>query len=417
MMRDDVGQRGRVKLRVFRSDKGDCLLLRSGADESVLIDGGTADAFRTHVKPTLAKLKPPRLDLVYVSHIDSDHIGGILELFRWRAREGRKFPLALKHLWHNGFPAREAIPYALALEKSASILAGGRRGKVRMLGRELKIVSFSIKEAIELQQHLAPAVKLNAPNGGDLMLVPGKGPGKLVRLGALRIRVIGPFASDLEKLRREWNDWLKKNRKKVAEIEKAVRPFALGEGEKARKNRQAEALYATLTPAVPFAASRLGQRSAVTTPNLASLMLLVREGGRSLLLTGDGHRDDLLRGLEQCGALKPKGTLHVNVLKVQHHGSKNNIDDDFCRRITADHYLFCGNGKHQNPHLKVVEVVAASRATSSTGFKFWFNSSSHARDGVASHLKKLEKLMVSLEAKYAKLSFEFLESSYFDLQV
>ncbi len=404
-----------MRVRVFRSDKGDCLLLQSKSGKTVLVDGGMASSFRDHVQPALAALKPARLDLVYVSHIDSDHIGGVLELFRWRASLAKKFPLAITDLWHNGFPHRAAVTYS-ALEKSADILDGGSHARVREMGRELRAVAYSVREAVELQAHASASVRLNRPTGGGLMLVPRKGAGKLVPLGSLRLQVIGPFEADLAKLKSEWNAWLKKNKKKVDEIEKTVRPFSAGgSSTKALNAKNAQRLYDALVPNVAFAATKLGRRAAVTTPNLASLMLLVKEGGTSLLLTGDGHCEDLLRGLEACGALKPKGKLHVTVLKVQHHGSKNNIDQAFCDRVSADHYLFCGNGKHQNPHLKVVELVAGSRAKSPGAFKFWFNSNSKAPDAVAAHMRKLEKLMTTLKARYPQLSHEFLKGSSFEL--
>jgi len=64
----------------------------------------------------------------------------------------------------------------------------------------------------------------------------------------------------------------------------------------------------------------LGNRKKVTTPNLASLMFLAEENGKSILLTGDGHGDDILKGLAHHQALDANERLQVDVLKVQHHG-------------------------------------------------------------------------------------------------
>ena len=36
--------------------------------------------------------------------------------------------------------------------------------------------------------------------------------------------------------------------------------------------------------------------------------------------------------------------MHVDVLKMPHHGSDRNMDRAFLERITADHYVFSGNG-------------------------------------------------------------------------
>ena len=63
--------------------------------------------------------------------------------------------------------------------------------------------------------------------------------------------------------------------------------------------------------------------------------------------------------------LAPGGTLHVDILKVPHHGSDRNIDPVFFRRITADHYVFSGNGEHGNPEratLRMLTDTAGSRS-------------------------------------------------------
>src|SRR5687768_15983186 len=78
-----------MELTIYRSGKGDCLLLSAGsgsAAKHVLVDGGMPNAFKTHIAGALSRV--PRIDIAYVSHIDQDHIGGMLELidntFAWR---------------------------------------------------------------------------------------------------------------------------------------------------------------------------------------------------------------------------------------------------------------------------------------------------------------------------------------------
>ncbi|MCZ7009746.1 hypothetical protein OH413_24250, partial [Salmonella enterica] len=87
---------------------------------------------------------------------------------------------------------------------------------------------------------------------------------------------------------------------------------------------------------------------------------LVEEEGHRILLTGDAHPDMILAGLKQAELLRD-GALHVDVLKVQHHGSEHNMSPAFCRAVSADHYLFCGNGAHTNPELTVLDALLAAR--------------------------------------------------------
>src|SRR5688572_21114898 len=110
-----------MKLTIFQSGKGDCLLLEARSGELMLCDGGMSANLRKHVRAELGALRAAgrALEFVYVSHIDSDHISGVLQLLEdevaWRVfdhhqQRGRPVhqpdvprPPVIKGLLHNGF--------------------------------------------------------------------------------------------------------------------------------------------------------------------------------------------------------------------------------------------------------------------------------------------------------------------------
>ena len=73
-----------MKLHVVQAEYGDCLILESETGKNsttVLIDGGPYQTFEKHLKPTLQRLPiNGQLDLVVLSHIDNDHIIGLVDL-------------------------------------------------------------------------------------------------------------------------------------------------------------------------------------------------------------------------------------------------------------------------------------------------------------------------------------------------
>ena len=87
--------------------------------------------------------------------------------------------------------------------------------------------------------------------------------------------------------------------------------------------------------------------------------------------------------------------------------------------MTADHYVFCGNGAHQNPDLDVLERYLEARLSvgPKKSFKFWFNSASSMPDGKKAdrdHMKKVEKLIAKWQtpAKLGnRLKAEFFTSA------
>ena len=73
-----------MKVHVVQAEYGDCLILESKTGKNsttVLIDGGPYQTFEKHLKPTLQKIPiKSKLDFVVLSHIDNDHIIGLLDL-------------------------------------------------------------------------------------------------------------------------------------------------------------------------------------------------------------------------------------------------------------------------------------------------------------------------------------------------
>jgi hypothetical protein len=120
----------------------------------------------------------------------------------------------------------------------------------------------------------------------------------------------------------------------------------------------------------------------------------------------------------------------LDVLKVQHHGSEHNLDEAFCRAVTADNYIFCGNGEHGNPDLRVLQAIADSRFGEDSQrspneevnnpFKFWFNSHSKvsSRTDAKEHMKDVEHLVKKLsKASKGQMGFFLLKGSNFVIQM
>ena len=68
----------------------------------------------------------------------------------------------------------------------------------------------------------------------------------------------------------------------------------------------------------------------------------------------------ILTALEDAG-LNDHGRCHVDLLKIQHHGSNHSTTQDFFERVTADRYVISGNGKHDIPHADALGWLSAAR--------------------------------------------------------
>jgi beta-lactamase superfamily II metal-dependent hydrolase len=439
-----------MKLTVFPSDKGDCLLLTSHDGHHVLVDGGMSASYRTYVAPRLEALgsDSQKLDVVYVSHTDQDHIGGILALaddaFLWkvfaahldttpddgqsdapdgfRRPRNRPRPPAVDKFWYNAFSAAlpgDQIEFGTTLVRIATALAAASEsGVLREAALATRELVASVGEGIQLNNRLDErqlGYPVNPEFGGDLMQIESVGAGVPAPLpiGSMRFHLIGPFREDLENFAQYWEEWIESHKEEARRIEdeRKTDDRALPSNEFERLQRSLIAL-----------AARLGDRGEVTPPNLASLMFLVEEDGRSILLTGDGHGQDILRGLERQEKLDADGGIHVDVLKVQHHGSEHNLDEEFCRRVTANHYVFCGNGDSGNPDLRVVEALVDSRigpahsrsknSQTKNRFRFWFNNSSTFDDEINAENKGHMALIEADVASYINQSGDQMSATF-----
>ena len=428
-----------MKLTAFQADKGDCLLLETANGKNrMLIDGGMKRAYSTHVAPALGALRraKKKLDVVYVSHIDEDHIAGVQRMLddeaSWRVyayhvkngnsehpKPDAPRPPEIGAIFHNSFHdqvGNNSGKIENMLAATATILSGSEQPWLRQVVEQRQNLVTSIQQAMKVSQRIKPQqlkIPLNPQFAGKLMIVTEDTP--QFSLGSIALKVIGPFPADMTKLRQEWNTWVEKNQKTVAAIQAQAKNDAsilgaseVGLGPLLKASQQLGEMELALS-------KQLGNRKKVTTPNLASLMFLAEEDGKTILLTGDGHADDILKGLAHHQALDANERLHVNVLKVQHHGSEHNINRYFCDRVSADHYVFCGNGEHQNPDLDVLQLVFDRRmANDQKAFKFWFNSNSKlsVRTEGRAHMKRLETVVAKLAAKSkGRMTTEFIKGS------
>jgi hypothetical protein len=340
-------------LDVRRARKGDCMLLHFGTKANpglMVIDGGPADVYAPHLKPRLLRIREKRrlaaqaplpLDIVMVSHVDDDHIRGILDLTReLRAATGAGL-VQVQSLWHNSFD--DIIgndPGELTASVTAQFGAASVRGGLRPgagsdllpngtdadqeIAESSLLVLASIAQGHALRGDAeALGWTLNAEHDGKLILADRNA----VDLGnGLKLTVVGPMRKELQELQEKHDEWLEELKK--------------------RKKGNEAALAAYVDESVA---------------NLSSLVVLAECGRKRMLLTGDARGDKILQGLEETGLLAKGRTLHVELLKVPHHGSSNNLEEDFFRRITADHYVFSGDGEHGNPERESIEMLLKAR--------------------------------------------------------
>jgi beta-lactamase superfamily II metal-dependent hydrolase len=317
-------------LHVVQARYGDSLILEYGAAQApryILIDGGPPGIYEDDLRPVLQGIadRGGSLDFMVLSHVDDDHVVGLLDLLaeiQQQRDSGAPETIGIGEIWHNTFS--QTLGGEIEARFQAFMGAAAPvRGAMHAADRTMRDIAKG-----DALTHEADALDIPINEQFD--------PSYLVSLGLtnepvdrenLRLWIVAPNRTNLQNLREEWLEWLEEQEDRVL----------------VRSLEEAE---------------RAATRADTRVPNLSSIMFLALADGKSMLLTGDGRGDHLLEGLGQAGLLDASGRLHVDILKLPHHGSRHNISREVLQAITADRYIVSASGRYSHPSRQTLEWIA-----------------------------------------------------------
>jgi len=369
-----------IKLHVVQAEYGDSLILESGVGKNsttILIDGGPYQTFEKHLKPTLQKLPiEGKLDLVVLSHIDNDHIIGLLDLLeeiKYQREEGTKELVKISKLWHNSFNDLLQTDENPNIFLKNSFLTMNFRSmeEQKKVGSSIaSIIMKGFQQATELTS-LANSLKIPINPEFDKLLQIEDVP-KSIKFKDITLRVLSPTKKNLEKLRREWKNWL--NKKKLNK----------------------------------YTGFELLQILDKSVPNLSSIMLLLEDKNNKILFTGDGSGDDIVNVLTRNAMLDKQGRFHVDVLKVPHHGSDRNVSREFFNTVNADYYVISANGRDDNPSIDTLKWIIESNNKGNKSKKIVLTNNT---TNIEKILKKYDQKKYNYECIFLEGKQDFLTLS------
>jgi beta-lactamase superfamily II metal-dependent hydrolase len=317
--------------------QGDSLWIEYGTKQRtrrILIDGGPINAFPSVEKKI--KTLPDgdkRIELIVVTHVDTDHIEGIIRLF---AEERSNWIFLPADIWFNGWRH---------LKKSNTL--GGREGDF--------CSALIRKRAFN---------EWNKAFKGNAVVVEENKPLPVINLeGGMKITLLSPDMNKLNEMVAKWE----------ADVDK----FGLDPGDldKAWKQLISSTKYhiskGVLGGDSDFEKKLEKQLSTdQSVANGTSIAFLAEFEGKSCLFLGDAHHDIICRSIRNLLGAKG-GKLKVDAVKISHHGSRNNISKELLDLIDSKNYLFSTNGfKHKHPNKSSVEAVINWSEQEPT---LWFN--------------------------------------------
>lgn len=319
-----------LTLAFLPAAEGDAIWITWGPEgrHRMVVDMGRTSTGRA-VRARLDDLPsdPARVELLVVTHVDADHIEGVLSgLIEVPAIERETFG----DVWFNGRAHLDGERVA-APGSDRTEAMGPRQGD--LLSRWLEPGRWN--EAFAR----GPVVRTDPLTSVTLA-------------GGMRVTVLGPTREGLRRLIPTWD-------REVASVEGRREPAD-------RPDSKIQSLGAADPPSRPMlhtwddvdleaARDTTDDRRAA---NGTSICLVLECEGFRVLLTGDAHPNDVCAGVISFAAQQDPALptpVPFDVVKVAHHGSAGNLSDALIRTVSCPTWVFSTNGtRHHHPHAPAV---------------------------------------------------------------
>jgi hypothetical protein len=297
-----------LSLEMLPAAQGDALLVVWGTNRKrhqMLVDAGPLGTYRA-IHDRIADLGTgPALELLVVTHIDGDHIEGIIRLLQDRHALG----LRIGDVWFNGWP--------------------------QLPGTDRQGPDYGEMVGALIQRSALP---WNIPYGDNAVAIPEQGPPPSYPLdGGARVTLLGPGPPQLRKLKANWTKVLADVDITPGQVDAALKRLAR---RKDLKGLDMQGRAAKLDNSVS---------------NGSSISMLFEYDNRALLLTGDSHSAPLVAGIHRLLIERGADRLRVDAFKLPHHGSRANVTDELLALVETPRYLVSTNGdRYRHPDKEAV---------------------------------------------------------------
>lgn len=293
---------------------GDSLLITWGRPaRAMLIDTGVGLTFAESIETALKELIAHglrALEVVVITHLDRDHIGGAEQLLR----EAERLGIAIKDVWFNGerhLPT--AVPRAKGFDQAERLAA-----LILQLG-----------------------LPWNKAFGGKAIKVPTRGALPFVRLaGGMQVTILSPQVTQLKRLASAWPQ-------EVHSAEASAAPALRARGPSVKRPPVTQPIDWNSLASTAF-------KEDDSVANGSSLALLLQADGRTALMTGDAYPSVVASSWRRL--VRERGdSIRLQLLKLSHHGSSTNTSPALLALLKPEKLLVSTDGSaYGHPHAETL---------------------------------------------------------------
>ncbi len=284
-------------LKVYPSKCGDAISIKFlGADEkmyNIFIDGGYRYVYTNYLKSEIESIRDApneTIDVWCISHVDSDHINGLLKFIGSDDFSDQEKDNLVSEYWFNFVP--EGV-VALTLIQDENTETGINQGK-------------------DLRSYLNEKGKLHQR---DIIA------GMTFSKGGSTFTILSPTQDELDAFK---DVWLEEEKTETSKKDDYSKDF------ETLKNKSFEV-----------------DDDAV---NGSSISFLWEYHDVKILFLADSNPETICESLTTLG-YSETNKLKLNYVKVSHHGSGHNTNNELLSLIECDKFIICADGINSKTHL------------------------------------------------------------------
>lgn len=323
-----------MRIKMLPALNGDCILVEYSPAHFILIDGGYVDTYQNYLLPKLKEIaaRGGSLDLLVVTHIDSDHVSGIIKLL-----EEDELPISIGSIWYNGY--RHVQSNVKVTSDSESFVHKSIcKEALKEENKPISAKQGCTLSALIMQKGLS----WNKPSNGGVIKAPFSIP-----IGDAIIHILSPNDSNIDDLNAFWKKRLIKDgllsKAHSNEFWDDAFEFSLSKEKpgfhfhEKKVSKSYDLLKITGEQYTPDTSATNG----------SSISFVLEVDGKRVLFMGDAHSETIEESLELLYRKENK-PYRFDAVKLSHHGSYNNNSPKLFSMIACDKWLVSTNGETYN---------------------------------------------------------------------
>ncbi|AND65218.1 hypothetical protein AX766_12890 [Flavobacterium covae] len=342
-----------MKLTVFPALNGDSFLLETEAS-TLLIDGGYVDTYKKYIKPKVIELKKNGKSLSHtiITHIDNDHISGIIKFIE----ENKTYELInIDFIWHNSYNQIKDIDDSLEFK--------GKPLSELTINYVLKEENDTTNKNISAVQGstLASLLKKHNYNWNTQFknhLVSTDSEMEVIS-NDITFKILSPNNDKLKELKKYWKRELYKkgfsSDENLDDFNEDAFEYILSlEKEKKRLAKK------NVSSSSSIIIDDLVKDSFIeddTATNGSSIAFILENKKHKFLFLADSHPSIIVQNLKKYYK-DDEFPVKFDLIKIAHHGSKSNTSPELLNLIDSEKYIFSTNGLiHNHPDKETIARI------------------------------------------------------------